>query len=68
MGICQIKDCENEATITVTRPTRVEERNENITEDGGLSWNFQVERYVCAEHLELSQKEYPNISNKEPYS
>ena len=68
MGVCEIKGCEKEATITVSRPTREEERNEHINEEGGLSWNFQVKRYVCADHLELAQKEYPNISNQEPYT
>ena len=66
MGVCQIKECKNEATAIVSRPTRNEERDEHITEDGGLSWNFQVKRYVCANHLELAQKEYPNVLNQEP--
>jgi hypothetical protein len=65
MKECQIEGCKNEATITVTRSTTGEERNEHITENGGISWNYKVETYVCADHLELAQKEYPNISNQE---
>jgi hypothetical protein len=37
-------------------------------EAGDWSWSFKVERFVCDDHLELGQKEYPNIVNKEPYT
>lgn len=68
MGKCQIKECENEATVTLCRMTTDDERNEEVNEEGGLSWNYKVEAFVCTDHLELGQKEYPHVVNKEPYT
>ncbi|HRH40681.1 MAG TPA: hypothetical protein PKY82_03480 [Pyrinomonadaceae bacterium] len=63
MGECEIKECKNEATITLARPVS---KNHQIDEEGGLSWIYKEEAYVCDEHLELGQREYPFIVNKEP--
>ncbi len=68
MGECLKNGCTAQATKTRARYTTDAERNEQVNEEGGLSWNFIVEIYVCDEHLEEAEKEFPLVVNKEPYT